>query len=436
MSAGSENQISVDLKLQLDSLGADAAKAGKIISSGLASSVKGLGETTYEREDRMADEKKQREKRERAIRNRKLDEADAAKDAKEAAKKAAIATAAQAKRAQASKVSRGQILRAGVAGLAGVGLGVPGLGSIAALAQINPVAAAVTTSLKVLGAAIQMAARAAEEAKRYYSKTLQSGFGTQLTIKRSLLANAIGVGENEVWQYGAAVSVLNEKFSHATKVLSEANPILTQLSWETSVMSADFQALKAKIAVDLAPAMESFIAWIDKLIEHLTPKTLTKPEDKFDKFERAGDNDLMNARYHGVFSAVNDAKFGENRSPAQMNKEDLGDRKILELSNKEFTDIVKGIKNKSIQAEALKVYDQYRKFAPPETKAAPSPVAYMKQLPASQWEHMGLIIDGSGTNYAKDTAKSTAKMTMQLEAIKLAIKLSSNATGFPLPSLP
>ena len=119
-----------------------------------------------------------------------------------------------------------------------------------------------------------------------------------------------------------------------------------------------------------------------------------------------------------------------------MNKENLGDRKILELGNKEFTDIAKKIGNKNIQAEAFKVYDQYRKFAPPETKSAPSPVAYMKQLPASQWEHMGLIIGGSGTNYAKDTSKNTARMTMQLEAIKLAIKLSSNATGFPLPSLP
>jgi lambda repressor-like predicted transcriptional regulator len=422
MSAGAENQISVDLKLQLDSLGADAAKAGKIISSGLASSVKGLGETTYEREDRMAEEQKQRQKRERAIRNRKLDEADAAKDAKEAAKKAAIATAAQERQTKASKVSRGQILRAGVAGLAGVGLGVPGLGSIAALAQINPVAAAVTASLKILGAAIQMTARSAEEAKRYYSKTLQSGFGTQLTIKRSLLANAIGVGENEVWQYGAAVSALNEKFSHATKVLSEANPVLTQLSWETSVMKADFDALKAKIAVDLVPAMESFIEWVDKLAKHLTDWA-TPPEDANPQILES-----QARKAFGEQEGITPALI-EGEKPSFINR-------ALGLSSEPEADATKGFVDKKGADVTDKYKDKFEAFLKNFKPGAPSPVAYMKQLPASQWEHMGLIIGGSGTNYAKDTSKNTARMTMQLEAIKLAIKLSSNATGFPLPSLP
>jgi len=70
---------------------------------------------------------------------------------------------------------------------------------------------------------------------------------------------------------------------------------------------------------------------------------------------------------------------------------------------------------------------------------APSPVAYMKQLPASQWEHMGLIIGGSGTNYAKDTAKNTAKMVQLLEKVYAFDKnpvTQAVSSIFGIPSLP
>jgi lambda repressor-like predicted transcriptional regulator len=424
--ANSDNQIAVDLKLQLDSLGADAAKAGKIISNGLASSVKGLGETTYEKEDRQGEEKKQREKRERAARNRKLDEADAARAAKQSAANQAAQAAAQLRQQQASKVSRGQIIRAGVSGLAGVGLGVPGLGSIAALAQINPVAAMVTASLRVLGTAIQTTARAAEEAKRYYAKTLQSGFGTNFTIKRSLLANAIGVGENEVWQYGAAVGALNEKFSHATRMLEEANPVLTQLSWETSVMKADFEALKAKIAVDLAPAMESFIKWVDELAKHLT-HWATPPKDAEPQIleEQA-------RRAFGKQEGITPALI-EGDKPGFINR-------MLGLSSEPEADATKGFVDKTGADVTDKYKDKFEEFLKNFKPGAPPPVAYMKQLPASQWEHMGLTIGGSGgTVYARETMKNTAKIVSSIEkflAVARGNEVKAVSAVFGLPSLP
>ena len=418
MSAGSDNQIAVDLKLQLDSLGADAAKAGKIISSGLASSVKGLGETTYEREDRLADEKRQREKRERAARNRKLDEADALNDQKRRAKAMDLFIKDSDKRQQDSKVSRGQILRAGAAGLAGVGLGVPGLGSIAALAQINPVAAAVTASLKILSAAIQMTARSAEEARRYYSKTLQSGFGTQLTIKRSLLANAIGVGENEVWQYGAAVGALNERFSHATKILSEANPVLTQLSWDASVLNADFQALKESLATSLAPAMEGFLEWLDKIAKRLGDFV-----DKGPKHPEMIPGTRENAKkQQDDLDAAN--KFA---------KETLGHGPGVNPFGKD---------RKEWNETVIKKFDELQKIQYPDKAAAPSPVAYMKQLPASQWEHMGFIVGGSGTNYTRDISKNTARAADFLSKLpkEIADALSkfqkNNPNQVGIPSMP
>ena len=300
-----------------------------------------------------------------------------------------------------------------------------------------------------------MTARSAEEAKRYYSKTLQSGFGTQLTIKRSLLANAIGVGENEVWQYGAAVSALNEKFSHATKVLSEANPVLTQLSWDTSVLSADFQALKAKIAVEMAPAVQGFIGALDELLKWLTEhghdlagKWLGPGFVTDTSAERKSqiDNDFTNKNYYKYKG--NDG-YGSGVGPLKALMEDTGGnygekfrKKFEKWSLKNFEEMAGGLGVSKMKSSEIFSWMHEGMPAAGGAKGAPSPVAYMKQLPASQWEHMGLIVGGSGTNYARDTAKNTAKAADFLSKLpkEIADALSKfqnkNPNQVSIPSMP
>ena len=66
---------------------------------------------------------------------------------------------------------------------------------------------------------------------------------------------------------------------------------------------------------------------------------------------------------------------------------------------------------------------------------AANPMAYMKQMPASNWERMGLVIGGGGgTNYNQQTAKNTGTMTKTLEQILRAFTASKayyNAQGLP-----
>lgn len=64
------------------------------------------------------------------------------------------------------------------------------------------------------------------------------------------------------------------------------------------------------------------------------------------------------------------------------------------------------------------IVKQFENNNPFKKVNAPSPTAFMKQMPASQWEKMGLQIGGSGgTNYAMQTAKHTARATTVLEKI-------------------
>ena len=61
-------------------------------------------------------------------------------------------------------------------------------------------------------------------------------------------------------------------------------------------------------------------------------------------------------------------------------------------------------------------------------KKAPEPQAQMKQMPASSWEKMGLVIGGGGgTNYAQQTAKNTEKSNSLLGKIANALANPKNS---------
>ena len=58
-----------------------------------------------------------------------------------------------------------------------------------------------------------------------------------------------------------------------------------------------------------------------------------------------------------------------------------------------------------------------RKYNDANPANLPSPSSWMKQLPASQLEHMGLVIGGGSNNYARDTAKNTRQLVVLMTKI-------------------
>jgi hypothetical protein len=66
--------------------------------------------------------------------------------------------------------------------------------------------------------------------------------------------------------------------------------------------------------------------------------------------------------------------------------------------------------------QAMSFYKQMTGTDSPKSKIPPL-LSTMKQLPASSWEHMGLVIGSGGGNPAQTTAHNTTKMVKLLGQI-------------------
>lgn len=363
MPSQNPGEIGIDLRLNSDKVAKDIADAGRSINSGLASSVSGLrkvaGPTTIEAEDEQAAAQRRRDSIGRRNRNAALDAADRDRERRRFEKANPIPTAPTAGRLPVATM------------LAGLGLGVPGLGSIAALGQMHPAMAAIVGGMRLFRAEMDALTRtihnANQQARQLYAKTLRSGLGTEMTAHRSALAQVIGVSEDEVYQFGAAVAFLNGRLEFATSKIAANNPVLTAAAWNVEIMKKDLEALGSTIAAEAAPAVNVLAKSISVLA-----KVATEAAPAIIKF----------ATQIGVrLLTQNSLALTYLRTFIEKNAESLG---------------LKGAGNEQ----------------------APSPVAFMKQMPASQWERMGLVVGTAGaTNYQQKTATNTALAVQWLQVI-------------------
>ena len=148
--------------------------------------------------------------------------------------------------------------KAGLSGIGGAALGTVGLVGAAT---------AVGFSLKALSKIVNETIDSYDKARKLYASSLISGLGTGFIAKRQNLASILGVSEIEVMQFGAAVAYLNPKIEQATKIFEETNPALTQVSWHTKILKLDFEALGAKLANSVAPALLTVIDALDVLVK-------------------------------------------------------------------------------------------------------------------------------------------------------------------------
>lgn len=194
---------------------------------------------------------------------------------------------------------------------------------------------------------------ASETAAKYYSSALQNGMGIPFTVNRQNLAAIMGVDEKEVFRFGAQMAYLAPQLKTANKVLSDTTPTLTQMSWNFKTLKLDAMALAAELASALAPVINDVVDTFDDLIKMLIKATQFTKE---------------------YYKWLNPAGYA-----------------IWRIIHQERTN------------------DSASTF--------PTTASLMKQLPASSWEKMGLVMAGGGTNYARETANNTRKMARDLDTI-------------------
>jgi len=234
---------------------------------------------------------------------------------------------------------------------------------------------AIGLAFAALKKTVDGATEAIHKAFGLYTGAAMQGLSTKFFTQRSVLADVLGVkgNPNQVFMFGAAVQYVADRTKHATDILSSTARPLAELDIQWKIMLVDVSAMFAKLASDAGPAIKDFIVVLDSFV-----KSVTDNVSKIETYSRwstaivtLGSSEVLRKLWHGAAQSVPSGNM-------------------------------------------------------------PGLFGGMKQLPASSWERMGLIVaSAGGQNYAARTAKGVERSVTYLALISGAI-LKSNAGG-PVP---
>jgi len=250
----------------------------------------------------------------------------------------------------------------------GKGGGIFGKGGMVGFADVfiglKVVSAMLKAEMAVFKFAVEKFKQSVENASRIYGKSLGSGLGVSFTARREALSQIMGVSEEDVIKFGAALSVLNPRLDFSVGVMARTNHVLTSLSWEFGILTKDLEALFSDMASQAAPAIQNLVKALDNLVRILDNPVILK---------------LAGLGLKSAAQTASTTMLGTTFST-------IAGYFISRLSTKDKSLI-----------------------------SAPEPASFMKQLPASAWERMGLVVGrGGASNYAKDTAKNTRDSAVAL----------------------
>lgn len=270
----------------------------------------------------------------------------------------------------------------GFLGKAGVPTTGAAFAGIAASATVGLVIAAAVAGFAALVAAIKRTVAAYDEARKLYAHSLMTGLGLSFTANRGNLADVLGVSEKDVFQFGAAVAILSPKLKWASDTMARTTPNLTSVAWEFEILKKNLEAMFMTLANDGAPAMRLFLSGLSEFVKGIT-------------------------------------------GFAQMVSSEIKAHPWLAAAAGMMMSTIPGMS--AIMAAG----------APGALGAAPNPQGMMKQLPASAWERMGLIVGGfGGGDYPRRTAVAVEKTAKLMERF-VGGKPGGSASFFdPLASNP
>ena len=293
-----------------------------------------------------------------------------------------------------STALNGTLIRSLVGSIAGSTLAGPigaGLGA-SAMGAGGPFAigiAAVTAAMKMLKSAIHLTIEAFQRSQQIYNRAMTSGFGLGMATKRSNLAAVMGVSEEDLFQFGKQIEYIGNRTDAATRIMAANATQQNQVVMDWKILKVDMEALASIIASAVAPS-------VDKLINSLS---------------------LLAEGFIGVADTI----IGVVKYLLKS---------MLDIITNFSLGPIMGTIVKTIGAELLNLAN----LTATGGRKLTEPNAYMKQMPASAWERMGLQIGvGSGTNYNQQTANHTKPVPELLRKIAVALT-AGNKFNIAIPS--
>jgi hypothetical protein len=267
----------------------------------------------------------------------------------------------------------------------------------------------------------RMLKEAYENGKRLYAQSVQSGMGIGMTQSRNSLASALGVSQNEIYQFGAAIAWIGDRFENSNRILAQTAPTLAAVSWAGAALEQSFKAVEAEIANEFAPVLVYLEDAIRLFVETISNSDMLPGIAK----ELADAFSVLAVTMKVVMVAVSGITLlfqglADTLTWIMVKVNNLialipgaGKLGITPIINKD-ANFYHG--SKAIVDGITKQFENNNPF---KKVQAPAAQAYMKQMPASAWERMGLVIGAAGgTNYAKESSQTLKRVEATLLAIE------------------
>ena len=239
---------------------------------------------------------------------------------------------------------------------------------------------AISESLSMMKRAVDSVTDSFEKSKKLYVGGAMSGLGTRLQTQRTSIAGILGVSESDLMRFGDAYKYYSKELQGSLDIISKNARPLAETNMQWGALKVRIEAFGSSYAAAFKPAIDGFIQGLGDLIEFLT-KNAGKISTIVDRIMKA-------SPLYWV------AKAAQMAGAA------------------------------SAGANPFSGLDAYKNAG----KGQPGLPPQMKQLSASSWEKMGLVIGGGGAaNYPKQTADNTKRTVSLLQTI--ATRLSSQQEG-------
>jgi len=248
--------------------------------------------------------------------------------------------------------------KGGAAGAGGAGSLMGASGSVGA-AGIFIAVKALELEFNSLIKIAHKLSEAIDFAHKIYGEALTQGLSLKFLTGRKLTADVLGISEQDVPRMKQSAYVM-ARLQEAIAKISSAAPNLAYTSAQFSILKYDLLGVASTIADRLTPAINGFAIILDKLI-----KTLDSPiVEKLAKTALAGVSNVILGDVNTLLG-----KLGVN----------LGSNLLTAIGKADLAKNGSG-------------------FGQPQS--------FMKQLPASTWEKMGLVV-GGGQNQQLEVAKQS-----------------------------
>jgi hypothetical protein len=314
-----------------------------------------------------------------------------------------------------------------------------GMGAGAATGLLVAGATAAGLALKGFAKVVQETMAAYERARFLYAKSTTSGFGLGAESRRTVLSSVIGIGDQDLLRFGAAIDYLSKKVEWSSSIMEKTAIPLTQVSWEFKLLGENTKAIFNQIAAAVAPAFGAFAEDLNSFLEVLGKSEFLKGAGEVFNVVLVALNDVIGL----IEIAVNGFTTGFRIIADVLS--------IFIMDTLNLLSHIPGLKKlggwdtsvakKDIVDQSTNLLNEAnlvaKNFFGKSSKDMPAPQAFMKQLPASTWEKMGLVIGGGGgTNYQQHIAKNTAETNKLLSRLLGQEKNHMKSPIQALPALP